>query len=262
MFQVDQIVQVLWKLTKEESPHSESPCSEEMTDIFMNLFTREKPLSPFWSSFLECRPSPIAGNGVFAARAIPKEVVVTLYPADMIVRREREVLLFGSDDDTPEKQWGEDRLLPICDTYGYHLRDALKIIGLPSKIGDQRLLGHMMNDACGEDFFHGVPLEELRDPLVMRDLLTKYFSHSRRNLNCRFKSDEKSLILSIISLRELRPGEELFVTYGLEYWFSKNYGIKPFDTHLWILDLMKIVLDENPLLRNDAHYLLSVFDRC
>lgn len=260
MYQVNHIVKRTWLCVKTMNGGNES---EELTDRLMHLLTREKPMKLFWSDFIHCAPSPIHGNGVFVIgdRAIPRESVLTLYPVDIIVRREKEVLLFGDDDDTPEKHWPEEKLMPLCDCYAYCMREDMKIVGLPSKIDNPCFLGHILNDACQKNYFSSIPLEELRDLEVMESVLISFFSESKKYLNCRFKSDENSLLLAVISLRELLPGEELFVCYGLEYWLSMNYGMKPFDNHPWLLENMRMIFAKNALLKLDALDLLSVAER-
>ena len=247
MHQVNHIVKTTWLCVKKMNEGNES---EELTDRLMHLLTREKPMKLFWSDFICCAPSSIHGTGVFVRdRAIPSESVLTLYPVDIIVRREKELLLFGDDDDTPEKHWSEEKLMPLCDSYAYCMRKDLKIVGLPSKIDNPCLLAHMLNDACQKDFFSSLPLEELKNLEVMESVLISFFTASKKYINCRFKSDENSLLLTIISLRELLPGEELFVCYGLEYWLANNYGMKPFDTYPWLLENMKKIFAKKSFIK-------------
>ncbi len=190
------------------------------------------PLPFFWSHYLEVRPSDVHGLGVFAKRHLPPGVVLTGYPCHLLgVGREVEQVCSGTVDASAEN------LQHLADVYSYSMRN-LRLIGLPERHTDQRLLGHILNDACLVNVFHGTPLDALRDPATHSRLLKLYYRNVLKHTNCKFQQDAHGLLACVVSTREIAPGEELLLTYGLPYWHDHNYGAATDENYPFLLQNM------------------------
>ena len=177
-----------------------------------------QPLPLFWSQFLAVRRSEVHGLGVFATRSLPPGAVLTGYPCHlMAVGRAVQQVCDGEVDATPEN------LQHLADVYSYRLGGTL-LTGLPERYAEQRLLGHMLNDGCLVDVFHGTPLDALRDLATHARLLKQYYTNVLRHCNCKFQQDALGLAVYVISTRVIAPDEELLLSYGLPYWLDHNYG--------------------------------------
>lgn len=174
------------------------------------------PLPLFWSQFLALRDSPLHGRGVFATRALPRGAAITFFPAHLVVQGMRvETRGDFPFDPSPEE------LEQLCDTYGHDLTPEIRLVGLPHLCDDKRLWGHLMNDAYLTDLFHDVPLEALRDRTTMARLQCEFYRGVIKNTNCVLLSH---VLCTVVTAREIQPGEELLLHYNLPHWLEKSYG--------------------------------------
>ena len=144
---------------------------------------------------VEVRPSPIAGNGVFALEDIPAGSIATIYPMDLVYTKLK----------TKKKKAKTDCWGIKFDEYAQY--------GLESGVSDlvycgnpankhPMFLGHLLNDSsnCGRG-----PKE------IIKYLLGRKFKQ-----NCVFGNVGE--LRTINTTKDIKKGEELLVAYGVKYW--------------------------------------------
>jgi hypothetical protein len=77
------------------------------------------------------------------------------------------------------------------------------IVGNPMIYDNLRLVAHMVNDGLNFDFSSKLTEE-----------LYELYSYN----NCKFVLDNNLGCVSLISTRQIERDEELFVSYGFDYW--------------------------------------------
>lgn len=207
---LDEINDVLRQLTQQ------TMLQRRLADI-RNLGCHS-PMNLFWSQHLEVRQSEINGLGVFATRTLPPHSVLTAYPCHLYSRG-----LVVKSNCTQEVDFSPQNLQRLADVYGYQLNDC-RLIGVPELHSEKALLGHLLNDGCLVNVFHGTPLPALEDPLVLGRLLKLFYANALRHTNCHFRNAHNDLMACVVSTREIAAGEELLLSYGLSYWLEQNYG--------------------------------------
>ena len=179
---------------------------------------------------------PDAGFGVFTTKAIRKDEVITLYPGDAIEERtaDGEVrLAFGIHIEEPElikivaalnKQYdqpydernydsGSQHFMMDIDKarrYVLEVNDTFSLIGDPDRKADPAYLGHMINDSCKE-----ISRNDNDEPIEMG---RQYDVQSIQNMNCAIEVGIEQWHVKIVATRDITSGEELFLSYGSEYW--------------------------------------------
>lgn len=191
------------------------------------------PLDTHWSQFLEVRASPIHGLGVFAKRHLPKDAALTCYPCHLIAINHDVMRVLP--DDVPLDTTRE-HLLHCAAHYGFKLNAHVQLIGVPSQHSERRLLGHMINDASLVNPFRDTPVELLADPQQLLPRLLAYYDNALRFTNCTFRRCRQNLVVCVVAKREIQPGEELLVNYGLDYWLAVNYGGQIDERYPFILE--------------------------
>lgn len=206
-----------------------------------------EPLDYFWSRYLAVRESKVHGQGVFATRQLPAGAVLTGYPCHLLaVDREVVQICEGTVDASAQ------RVQHLADAYSFSMRGGLRLIGLPERCGDKRLLGHMLNDASLVNVFHGTPPDALRDPLPYGRLLKLYYKNLFAHCNCKFQQDARGLLIGIISTREIEPGEELLLNYGLTYWLDHNYGADAVQKYPFLVQNMRSLRETDEEFRTQC----------
>lgn len=106
-------------------------------------------------------------------------------------------------------------------------------------------VGQLMNDAASLDFTV-LPLNEngLFSIKSMKNLENAYNKHSDENMNVGYTKDGEEYV--IYSRREIKAGEELFISYGSEYWVTHFCKISEYPLHklLVSIKIVKQILDE------------------
>lgn len=202
------------------------------TESLVKVLGLHTPIDTLWCNYLAVRQSPIHGAGIFATRPLPTGALLTTYPAHILVHG-LEVELCVGDEEAPDAS--PQNLQYLCDTYGMPLSPQLRLVGLPGKRDQPQLLGHLINDACSEDVFHGVAVERLRDPQTLRPLLLRYYTNLLGHRNCTFRRVHGGVAMMVVALREIARDEELLASYGMDYWLQKNYGADVDTRHPFIL---------------------------
>lgn len=170
-----------------------------------------------YAQFLEVRPSPLHGNGVFTTAFIPKGVVVTCYPMDFIQMCETSNSIVGNFNVIDVKQEERDLIFQHHNIVSEN--DKYKYTGSIIKTSVYKL-GHLINDYC--------------KPSLTSNLLNdyiRYLATSFQNTNVKYQFVTK-LIPMVVSKRDIVPNEELTCTYDFSYWlylFDKKRFKTPSD---------------------------------
>lgn len=151
----------------------------------------------------EVRKSKVHGKGVFATKDIKKDEIITFYPVDILqlpVNNEGSVCSFS---DRYKSKYGKI-INPNVEYYKYYCSDNVVIIGDPTFTNNNNYLGHMINDISTHD---------------KTNKSIKAYNKIADSANCDFvEPDDDNLFLPVLANRDIRKDEELFVSYGPQYW--------------------------------------------
>ena len=157
-------------------------------------------------------PSPVHGQGVFAKKLIPKNTVVTTYPAVIVE--------FLEDGATLARQRGVDKSTRVMKTLMSHRaateppekqievlrrpRDAWcgYALDLPGGVTIYADPGTFSGSACGH---------KINDNMGVAD--------APNVIECPLCG---GVVIGILSLRDISEGEELFMSYGSDYWRDRQ----------------------------------------
>lgn len=176
-----------------------------------------------------------AGKGVFANTFIAKGSFVTAYGGRIIPPRSSssgETCTPQNDERCAKKRkrsmsnvenvsenQDDDIDMPTNYNYIYEMRNQYKIDGLFQNHSgpwwSSRGVAHMINDALHPD----VSGKESNCEFVEIDV--PICASSQRRSVTRRRADFYKTRVYIVSTRDVYPGEELYVDYGLSYWLSK-----------------------------------------
>lgn len=146
-------------------------------------------------------PSKVHGQGLFASKFIRKGELITFFPKHFVIKYDNnytgKIIL--------DKQLSESFARTYCTSYymnhyRFNCPDGSKIIGIPDINDDPRYLGHMINDPATNFTSHDAYIEDVASK-VNADFW--YFTN-----------DE----IGIVSLRDIEPDDEIFVSYTYSYW--------------------------------------------
>ena len=163
---------------------------------------------------VELKKSLIHGLGVFAKQNINKDEIITFYPGDFVEYHPNEdshlpnhlTILYRSY--RFENKFGEESDLKYKDNdYAFEVNSFYGIIGCNHFTDDPNYLGHFINDGAKTNS------TEKQNEI--------YLKISNLKRNCKFHI-LKDLHVAIIATKNINIGEELFITYGLNYWHSFN----------------------------------------
>jgi hypothetical protein len=156
---------------------------------------------------VEIRKSKIHGNGVFAKKDIEESDLITFYPVDILQ------LYIGNDESTlrfSNKYIDSNRsdsynIFNNLKSYKFNCNNRNAIIGDPRFIDNANYLGHMINDSMNHN-----------KSKKSRNL---YKNSSQKKSNCNFHNmTPYELFVPIIANKNIKKDEELFVSYGVQYW--------------------------------------------
>lgn len=167
---------------------------------------------------VEIRQSSIHGKGLFATKDIPKDVVITFYPAHALLWNGK----FVPNDKDPKLITNRDE---ISRYYGNYISftDNMEVIGNPTNTSNKLLLGHMINDASG-NVFQDVKFDRTKDLKEFKNLVAEYYIKGLKKKNCRLTTDTNKIITCVVTTREVKKDEEILTYYDPTYWFNLNYG--------------------------------------
>lgn len=173
----------------------------------------------------EVRPSQIfgAGRGLFATEDIPKGHVITCYPGDaLLVKADKygeDILLWGAHVEKADV-WDEDAVFagtessPPLTSYSVSVDECYSVLGHPSLDDNPAYYGHFANDGAsidelGLDFDEGLGVEEN---------IAVYVEKSKEVRNAMHVTFRGGAHKVTVATRDIKAGEEIFVTYGPDYW--------------------------------------------
>jgi hypothetical protein len=147
------------------------------------------------------------GLGVFATEDIEIDEIVTHYPAHIVVNKynDEALSLIGSE---------------INNDYALRFNDYL-LYGDPN-IQNKDWLGHLLND--GGDI-------SLDKKLSYGKWFSRYILTTKILSNCRFQNDGK--YMEIIAKKKINKGDQLYVSYGFNYWIKRVYNLTDGDKFLF-----------------------------
>ncbi len=175
-------------------------------------------IMPFGLDSAIAKPSKIHGTGVFVKKNILVGELITFYPADFVEyspdknrhipkhlvgvsRSARYVRSFGLITDSNVRD----------NNYACYIDPKYTIIGEKTFDNDPNYLGHLINDGAKSD--------------SSKKSNRIYSTISSLKANCKYYNLKGGLHVAIIATKNIREGEELFITYGIPYWRSHNNKI-------------------------------------
>lgn len=180
----------------------------------MNFLSR---IFPFELKKVVVRPSTTHGVGVFAARNISSGELVTFYPGDAVEympNKDRHLpncltaSLFSQRMEDRFSDKDELRTVGRDNDYAVDINDSYAIVGSPFFNNNPDYAGHLINDGAKSS------------STAQSDAI--YCRVSALKRNCLFRTLKGDLHLAIVAGRDIKEGEELFVSYGTKYWQSYN----------------------------------------
>jgi len=186
---------------------------------------------------------PGAGRGLFANHDIFKGDLITCYPGDALLYEPPhddggsydeedldveadEIVIWGAHVDEVDR-WDEDAVFngheegrggiderPLTD-YALWVCEFYSVLAMPLLDTDPAYSGHFANDAAGHLAINGsggvnVGVEEG---------IAAYVNESIKLSNAHLEVLEDSHMVAI-ARRDISEGEEIFVTYGMNYWME------------------------------------------
>jgi hypothetical protein len=138
-------------------------------------------------------------------------------------------------------RWDEDRVFDGTEStspltaYAVSVDDHYSIMGHPELDGNPAYFGHFANDGAGEFAFEGPNSQNnLRaslelgldtgtdEELGVEDNIAAYVLKSLEVSNAMHKSLVDGLHVVTVATRDIVAGEEIFVTYGPDYWVENS----------------------------------------
>lgn len=171
-------------------------------------------LSSFYDFSLDnvyVKKSKVHGRGVFAKKDIVKGSLITFYPGDIVLFYPNNDLLKINDKvvfsilaskrfepfSNPSANFGDDEYFFMMDNKAY------AIIGSPRFDKDPNYLGHLINDGVYNPWSKSV---------------YSYERDAYKTDNCDFYYIINNLHVGIMATKDINKGEELFLSYGIDYW--------------------------------------------
>lgn len=172
-------------------------------------------IMPFGLDSVIAKPSKTHGMGVFVKKNILIGELITFYPADFVEyspdknrhipkhrvgvsRSARFVKSFGLITDSNARN----------NDYACYINPKYTIIGEKTFVNDPNYLGHLINDGAKSD--------------STKKSNRIYSTISSLKANCKYYNLKGGLHVAIIATKNIKEGEELFITYGIPYWYSHN----------------------------------------
>ena len=155
----------------------------------------------------ELRSESVAGLGLFAMRDIQPGELITCYPGDVLMYHPTDGILFGGH--VPESMRHTELVDSWWLDYSLAEDDDYAVVAIPGLNQDPAYLGHYANDGA-------------RLLGVDESAADEYVAASERARNAQHVDIEGGLHMVTLATRRIRSGEEIFVSYGEEYWLEFN----------------------------------------
>lgn len=163
--------------------------------------------------------SEVHGLGVFSNN--DKDMIlgdiITIYPADIVIetinKKTKTCNLLISKDlfnlKFSNSEFTKENLIELSSDFFYNylvrLTDNINISATPELYDNPTYIGHMINDGTKI-----IPTSS--------EQINEYNESSQLRANCCFKYYNN--LLFVIATKNIKKNEELFVTYGYDYWMS------------------------------------------
>jgi len=175
--------------------------------------------------------SNIHGQGVFAARDILAGETVTFYPVDGVESLKTKTTRVLSPVNVSRSRLVDVRQSYSCGVHcGVHVggSEVHSIIGEPKINADMRQVGHLLNDGCPFkmpkfDSENSMPTFGWHVAFFRRQKIHRTVSALANNIA--FKKTDGSLTVRMVATKDIASGEELLVSYGVEYWIGRSHAL-------------------------------------
>ena len=194
-------------LNDEEEQEARQLMQEEGRDL-----TKETLLTyrfPLGLQRVALGPDQWGGRGVFAVRDIGRGELITCMPADIAIHDASGDELWGEHVAEEQFEDSHHHDTPLAD-YQISEGDDFTLVGLPSLCDDPSYLGQFINDAEKLDVSGDVPPSQ--------DDVSRYEAASEAGRNAEHTS--LYLHMATVATRDIPAGEEVFVSYGADYWIE------------------------------------------
>ena len=176
---------------------------------FIEKMIRNTNIPPYQlkTNKIKLQKSDVHGIGVFATDDIKKGSIITFYPSHAITNNKNEL----------NKYLFSKELFKINCEYKLKINNY-SIFGNPDNTENTMLLGHMINDSsciC-------IDPNNISD-IEIKNSVCRYVLES--NNNCMIKYDEYIGIVYIITTKNIKKSEEIYISYLPEFWFSKYNNV-------------------------------------
>lgn len=159
---------------------------------------------------VEVRDSGVLGKGVFACDDIEKGKVVTYYPAHCLMLDEIKT----KNNKEYNSLFSHDNF-ELDENYKIKVNNKYSIYGNKNNISNNLLLGHIINDSIN------IVINEKNN--IEEELKTKIMDYMKNSKNnCTIMMNERLGICYIKTTKDIKKDEELFMSYQLNYWITKE----------------------------------------
>ena len=148
----------------------------------------------------------VSGYGLFATRDIRPGELISCYPGDVLMYHPTDGILFGGH--VPNGIREVDLVDGWLD-YSLAEDEEYAVVGIPDLNQDPAYLGHFAND--------GARLLGVDDGAA-----DDYLAASERARNAQHVDVADGLHMVTLATRRIHLGEEIFVSYGEDYWREYN----------------------------------------
>tara|TARA_R110000868_G_C10864459_1_gene761776 strand:+ start:166 stop:798 length:633 start_codon:yes stop_codon:yes gene_type:complete len=158
---------------------------------------------------IEIKKSNIHGYGVFATKNIKKNEIITFYPADIIIKKDKIGSKIYTSERYSEKKeenktltnWKNDGS-PLNNPYLLNINKEYSIIGDSDFKDNLNYVGHLINDGAKHN------RTEKSKQIYMKIAFLK--------MNCCY--EKSNTCVYIEAIKDIKKNEELFMAYGIDYW--------------------------------------------
>lgn len=159
-------------------------------------------------------------KGLFAAVKFKRGDPITFYPSQIAALKEEDNG-HGYQNcriQINPKYEGKTRLTDeIYNEYSFDLNSSMSIFGDPDLVENTSTLGHIINDASC--------IKSTKETYTSNDL-KQYVKEVLKKRNAVFMDiGNFNMIILAVATKDIEIGEEIFTSYNINYWLSKNTNI-------------------------------------
>jgi len=198
---------------------------------------------------IEIRDSKIHGKGLFAKEDIKKNSIITCYPIHALVLKSKKKQRTVFKNESEKFEINFNYALNVKKNVKYKGKKYHVIaIGNPKKINKTIFLGHMINDSSSFKIENeNITLNELKT------IIGKYCINSKNN--CKIQCIFDSYFHCIVASKDIKRDEELFASYGFQYWSASAKIQKKFSE---LLEDQNFKIFISKYYNEDSSYLSTI----